>query len=256
MSINININNKSEKDKLIKVATFRKKIRKTEPHKHDNYFEIIYLSKGKGTHTIDHQQYTLQTPQIFLVRKEQVHHWDIASMPKGFVLILKKAFVEKSLDHELKILFEKVSVFNCLELSNVVTLEQLFDLLIKENNFTITEGLLKALLAKILEVTKPIDSITKIKTNLFHSFKELLNQNNTIKNNVTHYATLLNTTPQNLNAVCRKSAGKSAKEILLDYIISEAKRLLIYTNNTVSERTIGTTLFDVCVARNAKIDWK
>ena len=56
-----------------------------------------------------------------------------------------------------------------------------------------------------------------------------------IKNNVAHYAGLLNTTPQNLNATCRKAVNQPAAEVLADYIISEAKRLLIYTNNTVSE---------------------
>ena len=46
MSSNIDIKDKSENDKLFKVAEFRQHIRKTEPHKHINYFEIIYLSEG------------------------------------------------------------------------------------------------------------------------------------------------------------------------------------------------------------------
>jgi AraC family transcriptional regulator, transcriptional activator of pobA len=48
-------------------------------------------------------------------------------------------------------------------------------------------------------------------------------------------ASLLNTTPQNLNAACRKSNGMSAGEILDAFITDEAKRLLIYTDNKVGE---------------------
>jgi AraC family transcriptional activator of pobA len=94
-------------------------------------------------------------------------------------------------------------------------------------------GLLKALLAKILEVS--MLQISNTKTDLFHSFRELLGQTAEIKNNVAHYADILNTTPQNLNAICRKAVNQSATEVLAEHIISEAKRLLFYTNLSVSE---------------------
>lgn len=236
---NIEIKDKSETDKLVKVAPFRKYIRKTEPHKHNSYFEIIYLSKGSGTHSIDYNTFTVQPPTIFFVRKEQVHHWDLLTEPDGYVIILKKAFVEKSLDKELRLLLTKVSSFSCLQLNDIELIERLFELLTKESNsvkasnILIFEGLLKALLAKIVEVSKL--PIGKSKVDLFHSFRELLSQTAEIRNNVANYAELLNTTPQNLNAACRKAANQSATEVLAEHIISEAKRLLIYTNTTVSE---------------------
>lgn len=239
MPAKLNIKDKSETGKLIKIAPFRKEIRKTEPHKHNSYFEIIYLSKGSSTHTIDHNKYKVQPPVIFFVRKEQVHHWDLLTVPKGYVLILKKGFIDKSFDGELKVLLTRVSSLSSLQVKDTDTIDQLFQLLTKENNttsensFPIVEGLLKALLAKILESAKPL--IYKVKVNLFQSFRELLAQNTEIKNNVAHYAALLNTTPQNLNTICRKAINQSAAEILAEAIISEAKRLLHYTNNRVSE---------------------
>lgn len=50
-----------------------------------------------------------------------------------------------------------------------------------------------------------------------------------------YYADKINTSPQNLNAACRKAADKSASEVLAEFITSEAKRLLLYTNMSVSE---------------------
>lgn len=44
---------KIEQNKTIKVSPFREEIRNTTPHRHNSYFEIIYLSQGKGFHTID-----------------------------------------------------------------------------------------------------------------------------------------------------------------------------------------------------------
>ena len=250
MHSSLQIKDKSETDKLIKVAPFRKDIRKTEPHKHNNYFEIIYLSKGSGTHSIDYNKYKVQPPIIFFVRKEQVHHWDLKSVPEGYVLILKKGFIEKSLDSELKALLTKVSSLTSLQVKDTGTINQLFQLLTKENDpasehsFPIVEGLLKALLGKILEVATPFFSKARIKADIYQSFRELLSQSTEIKNNVAHYAALLNATPQNLNNVCRKTVNQSASEVLAEHIIGEAKRLLIYTDNTVSEISFGLDFND------------
>ena len=64
---------KIETERVIKIAPFKKDIRKTNPHKHNNYFEIIYLSQGSGFHYIDLNKYIIHPPEFFFVRQEQVH---------------------------------------------------------------------------------------------------------------------------------------------------------------------------------------
>lgn len=241
MPSKLQIKDKSDTDKSIKVAPFRKEIRKTEPHKHNSYFEIIYLSKGSGVHFIDYQQYPIHPPVVFFVRKEQVHNWEITRQPDGFVLILKKTFLEKSLDNELKKLITRASSHSSLQVKNDKAINELFKLLTGEYesateiNFTVMEGLLKALLAKIMEAVQPHTEQYSFKPDLFESFREILYQHTEVKNNVAYYAKLLNTTPQNLNAACRKAMNQSSAEILAERIIAEAKRLLYYTDNTISE---------------------
>jgi len=223
---------KAKRASLLKLQRSGRIFVKTEPHKHNNYFEIIYLSKGSGTHTIDYNSYKVQPPVIFFVRKEQVHHWELLTTPEGFVLILKKAFIDKSLDNELKSLLTKVSSLSSLQVKDTDTINTIFQLLTKEgsnineSNFHVVEGLLKALLAKMLEVAKPHLAKAKTNSDLFLSFRELLSQTGDIKNNVAHYAALLNTTPQNLNTACRKSTNQSASEILAEHIVSEAKKAI------------------------------
>jgi AraC-like DNA-binding protein len=121
------------------------------------------------------------------------------------------------------------------------SLEMLFELLVVECTATgghitnVVEGLLKALLAKILCIATPNAATLKPKADLYEAYHELLNRDGRLRNNVAHYAQLLNTTPQNLNASCRKTVDQAASEVLASYIISEAKRLLTYTENTVAE---------------------
>lgn len=242
----ITVKNKIESGALIKAAPFKKDIRKTKPHKHNNYFEILYLSKGSGHHYIDLVKYAVKPPVMFFIREEQVHYWNLETEPDGYVIIIKKAFVEKSLDNELKLLLTKISGQCCLQVMDNKTIEKLLELLTEENKaagenaFHITEGLLKSLLAKVLQVSQPAINKIEFKQYLYHSFIQLLITGGNVKRSVSFYAKKLNTSPQNLNAVCRKASNHPAADILSGFVISEAKRLLLYSDNNISE--IGFTL--------------
>ena len=237
----IQIKDKSETGKIITIAPFRKDIRKTTPQKHNNYFEIIYLSTGSGCHNIDHHKYAITPPVMFFVRQEQVHYWEMNTEPDGYVIIIKKTFIEKSLDNELKSLLAKVSKQYCLQLIDKHTIEKILQLLAEEyknddkNAFHITEGLLKSLLAKVLQVSQPVINRAEFKPELYQSFIQLLSTENSIKNKVAFYAEKLHTSPQNLNSACYKAVSQPASEILAGFILNEAKRLLLYTDKSVSE---------------------
>ena len=90
-------------------------------------------------------------------------------------------------------------------------------------------------MAKVLEVSEPMTHKQDHRTDLFQSFIQLLSADNGIKNKVAYYAEKLNTTPQNINAACQKSIQKPAAEVLAEFVLNEAKRLLLYTDKTVSE---------------------
>ena len=239
MKTKLEIKDKTKQTEGIKIAPFKQHIRKTSPHKHNNYFEIIYLTKGKGSHTIDTKTYEIKTPAIFTIRKEQVHFWDIKTEPEGFVLIIKKSFIDDCIDKDIKRLISELSAQTCLFPKDNAAIG-IFKLLLKEHQEKkpskrpIIDGLLKALLAKLLESAAPIFTKNS-NSSIFQKYLDLLNQENKLTNKVNHYARLLNTTPQNLNTICRKETGQSATEILSEHIINEAKRLLLYTDFTVSE---------------------
>ena len=199
------------------------------------------MSEGSGYHYIDSRRFEVEPPVIYFIRKEQVHHWELNTEPDGFVIIIKKSFIERSLDHELKSLITKISSQNSLYIKDNPVITTLFVLLTEENKansentFHVIEGLLKALLAKVLEVAQPVINKAEIKSDLYQAFLALLNSGQTVKSTVHHYAEQLNTSPQNLNAACRKAVNQSAANVQSEFVISEAKRLLHYTGNTVSE---------------------
>ena len=241
----IPVKDKSLEAPFFRIAPFRKEVRRNNAHKHNDYFEIIYLSKGAGYHSIDHRKYEVKSPVIFFIRKEQVHSLQLEEYltPEGYVLILKKDFFDRSVDAEFKKLVARISTVSCLYLPEVATIDRLFELLLTENiagsdsSFSITEGLLKALLVKVLEVASSNNTYVSSRLGIYEAFLELLNSEMVDRHKVAYYAEALNTSPQNLNAICRKAAGISATEVIADFVLSEAKRLLIYTDRTISEIT-------------------
>lgn len=243
MNESVEVKSKIAAHRDVKVTHFKTEIRKTQPHKHNSYFEMIYLSKGRGVHVIDNVSYDITPPVMYFVRREQVHYWEMTAKPKGYVVIIKKSFIEKSLDNALKAMFSQLSRLNCIKIEDASSIESILELLTLENdvrseeNFALTEGLLKALMAKILCLTKPSTNLYISQTDLYHKFIGLLSSDVALKNKVSAYADLLNTSPQNLNVACRKHTNQSASEVLEEFIISEAKRLLIYTPVTVAEMT-------------------
>ncbi|GGI23369.1 MULTISPECIES: AraC family transcriptional regulator [Pedobacter] len=242
MNSPISIKNKIQDDKVLKASSFKKEVRVTTPHKHNSYFEIIYLSKGSGFHYIDSQRYEVVPNSVFFVRKEQIHYWELASEPEGYVVIIKKRLIDQSIDKEIKSLLYQLSKTAVLHIKQTGSINKLFEILIDEGTIednssnALIEGLLKALLAKILsEGEHPYTNNRIIEKGLYHNFRELLSQEKTLKNSVAYYAGKLNTSPQNLNLACKKEINSSASTVLSEFIINEAKRLLIYTDNTVAE---------------------
>jgi AraC family transcriptional regulator, transcriptional activator of pobA len=85
------------------------------------------------------------------------------------------------------------------------------------------------------ELSQHITTKQEHKSDLFQAFIQLLTTDNGIKNKVAYYAHKLNTTPQNINAACQKSIQKPATEVLSEFVLNESKRLLLYTDKTISE---------------------
>lgn len=240
MGADIEIKDKLNQSKGLKIEPFRKHVRKTAPHKHKNYFEVIFLTRGTGTHTIDTKEYEIKSPIIFTVRKEQVHCWDITTEPEGYVLIVKNRFIDQCVDNDIKQLIYKLSKHNSIVSSEEVILN-LFSMLEIEYRSSdlyrdeIIEGLLKSLLAKILQSASLVKDSISTTESILDRFIGSLSNDKRLINSVDFYAKRLNTTPQNLNVICRKSVNKSASELISEYIIDEAKRLLLYTDASVSE---------------------
>lgn len=235
------IKDKSGGPAPIKIAPFKSSIRRTEAHRHNGYFELIYLTAGEGVHVIDDRQYAVTPPILFVIRKDQVHCWDLTTPGEGYVLIIRKELVDLLTDGQLRSLFAAIGKHTCLVFENAQAVTPLWEVLLdtlppgRDPIPELANWLLKALLGLLMEKAKPIVQPVRDSGGLYEQFLRRLDEGANLKRTVQYYAGLLHTTPQNLNNACRKAADRSATEVLEEALLGEARRLLLYTPGSVGE---------------------
>lgn len=244
----IEIYNKISSIDDIKIAPFDVNKRYTKPHRHNKYLEIIFFSKGEGFHHLDSKSHAIEPPVVFVVKKEEVHNWEIDTVPKGYVIIIKETFLDKTLDRHINLQLTKLQAIQKVKLKkkDASIVKSLFKALCKEKKqpqpqIEFIEGTLKALLSKVInyayanKINASVDKTAE--------FMELVIKRP--RNSVAFYAKQLNLTSQNLNQLCRKQYEKTASEIIAIEIIKEAKRFLTYTDKTISEIAFQLDFKDV-----------
>jgi AraC-like DNA-binding protein len=80
---------------------------------------------------------------------------------------------------------------------------------------------------------------------VYRKFLHFIQNTNPISNlKVNKVASALNVSPQKLNAILKKTSGKSASELLTEQVLLEAKRYLLHTDKTVSEIAFALSFTD------------
>jgi AraC-like DNA-binding protein len=235
------VKNKLDKDFDYKVSSFKEVIKRTKPHKHDDYFEIIFLYDGEGFHQIEDVQFKINAPEFYILKPGQLHYWQFTSIPKGYVAMFKLSLFSNLNDsHTINHLNQLQSISQIIIPSNYSPANAFEDML-KEYSLTneysteIIKNYLKILISKIIHLSNTSINTITTPNNLYVRFKDLVQKEVPRINKVHDFATLLNTTPQNVNAACRRHCGKSASEIISDQILLEAKRYILHTELNISE---------------------
>ncbi len=240
-STSIPTKNKLDEDLLFKVSRFKEKIKRTVPHKHDNYFELIFLSEGEGFHWIESERFQIKTPEFYFLQPGQMHCWQFTSIPKGVVVLFREAFFNDVHNSETvnlyKLLTKKIRIPITSKARGEFIMNEVFTEYHTNSTYSvqIIQGLLKAIFGRLLQLAESIAPLEGLPKSQCDKFLELLSTKCPGLHKVKDFASLLNTTPQNLNASCMKQTGKSAGRLISNQVLIEAKRYLLHSENTINE---------------------
>ena len=233
----IRINRKIELNKQFKVSKMKEVIKPTKAHKHDGYFELIFLTDGAGIHEIDDQNYQVEPPMLFYMSPGHVHCWEFSKIPKGYVCIFKEEFLNEFPDVKMKFLeFATMYKLN----NKLIDFADDFKLLYNEYqldhpDINILKSYLNAILWKVVRLPLENTNSTTDSNPLILNYRKLLDIYYASSKNMDFYADQLNVSKRVLNNCCKKEIGRSSSSLINERIIVESKRLLKHTSNTISE---------------------
>ncbi len=222
-----------------------------QPHRH-NFQEILWVRSGQGKHAIDGQELTIQPNTFYLIAKGQVHQLITGIDLDGLVIRFTDAFLPNFLSQEVghyqTVLFNNVTINHTLPVppDALANFEALLGLLLTEfntangrSNREVLRHLLTVLLVKLGKVQKEVvrgwGTAVSPDAQLFHQFTLLLEEKYSQTHAVADYARMLNITPRQLSDISRQFVGRTAKHLIEERLVLEARRLLTFTNLSIKE---------------------
>lgn len=225
-----------------------------EPHRH-NFYTVLVVKKGKGEHKIDFNTYDLANQQVFFVAPGQVHQVIETDKSYGFAMTFSNQFL---IENAIPISFiESLNLFQNYGQSPPLTpddkkfksifnyAENIFEFFNSDKNMKLLSigSLLKLLLIECNNICSinPIESDADSSgDNLIRNFKTAVNKNYKKEHSTSFYANELFISSDHLNRTFKARTGKTAKEYIQSRIITEAKRLIYFTD--LSNKEIGYEL--------------
>lgn len=250
----------------------RPQVVKNERHHRHNFQELIWVASGAGQHEIDGKRLAIHPDTVYLIAQGQVHCFLEAKGIHGYVLSFTDDFLPDSATPAGRFyhaLFNNVQTLPALHIDkkDSQSIKQLLKLIDEEYEHTyptadvaVLQHLLQALLIKIERLL--YDSATahensEADNSLLSRFLTVLEANYTIHHDVEFYTQALATTPRQLSAAVKQHLGKTAKQIIEERLILEAKRNLRFTDmkiKTIAEQLgfSDSSYFSKVFRRHAK----
>lgn len=250
---------RKENRRGLEIVPIHRIFRNREQYAHDpnlphqlKFYNLIFFSKGSGRHFIDFNWYEVTEGSVVYLAKEQVNAFELSEHLDGYCIIFTEPYFVECFSHLPNNFFQRLfdpnaqSVVNIAKDSDVWTY---FHLLTEEyerkdqyNHETIIDSLFAILISKLEEIKLRNDQYPEnaVKSIVFHQFTSLLKENYAVQRNAQFYADRLSISYKHLNIICKEVVHKTAKHVIDDFIILQAKRNLI--NSDIKSTELAYTL--------------
>lgn len=220
------------------------------PHRH-TFYQVLYITEGGGSHIIDFEKFEVKPGMVFLLSPGQVHKWLFSEGTRGILINFSESFFSSFLANRYYvnefIFFSGNPFYSFADLSGNnltnTTVQSLMRRILAEYNECddCRLDLIRTLILLLFfELNKSITERSSQGSSahsyyLLRKFQKLTDLYYGEKRLPREYAEILCITPNHLNALCTQLTGSSAGAIIRNRILLEAKRLLINSENSVSE---------------------
>lgn len=219
-----------------------------DPHRH-TFYEVVYITSGKGYHIVDFEPYKVKPPQFFFISPGQVHFWELSTDFEGhFVMFYEDFLVFPSSGFSN---IEELTFFHTvgespellLNRKQAAMMEDLFRPISNEyrakeaNMASVLRAYLHILIARLQRLTNNSqnESSLKRRSSLVRKFKHLVAENFLKGISVQDYADMMGVSASHLSNTLKTMTGFTPAQLIHNEMLLEAKRMLVHTEQTVSE---------------------
>lgn len=214
----------------------------TTPHRLD-FYSLIYISQGEGLHMVDTKPFRYQSGSLFLIARHQIHHFILNDHSEGYVMTFTDHMLFSGADDTFKpdivAMFEQIN--HCHAPDFAIYFSELYAEFqsSQPHRNNMLHCLLRSLIHRIYRANLKSTSFTQLQpTRLFDRFRAAVEQHFPQYHHVAEYANLLGCSSKKLCSVCKQQTGNSAKRLIDDRLLLEAKRLLAYSALSIGEIAI------------------
>lgn len=225
-------------------------------HKH-TFYEIIWIEKGKSRQVIDYVDYEINPRSLFFISPGQLHVFEEWKPITGGSLLFTEDFLllnhqDKDRLFELSFLdnFYSNPVLRPDKKSFLEIQQTIHQLSIEKKRKDYSPAMAQALLqVLLLQIQRSVDAqakqiISKKNIVIYKKFKNLIDVNFTKNLSVSEYASKLAITQHHLNHVTKEVTGETATDVIRARVMLEAKRLISFTDHSISEVAAELGYFD------------
>ncbi|ANI88727.1 hypothetical protein A9P82_05175 [Arachidicoccus ginsenosidimutans] len=218
------------------------------PHRHDHY-QLLWITKGHGSQSIDGISYPMQTNRVFLIRTGQIHKMEDLQRDGWMILfsdVLYNAIIKlfPALEQHGLLDVTAPQPFIDLDEKGILVYKNILPLLIEEqNSITPDIKLLATYLSSMLITANNMyvaeNNVNTIQSNEAKSIvkqaKTLLEQNFKTQQQTQFYSDKLNISPRKLNAVLQTFYGITMHDLIQKRLLMESCILLASSSMNIKE---------------------
>ncbi|TAN27572.1 MAG: helix-turn-helix domain-containing protein [Castellaniella sp.] len=221
------------------------------PHRHHDLHQIIWVADGQGMVELDTRTLSLQAPVLINVPRTVVHGFQWLPGTDGLVLTLAESFMQDILrisrdPSTMDIVRSAHAISGAIPAKDLARLKLLFRTLVDEyihdrgGRISALAGLTSVLVVEVarlrhLSVQPTEDTQDTESYAICQRFRDLVETHFRDHWPVADYAERLATTERSLRRHCLDGIGLSPLQIIHRRLFIEARRELIYTQQTTSE---------------------
>ncbi|MDR0229443.1 MAG: AraC family transcriptional regulator [Flavobacteriaceae bacterium] len=224
-----------------------------KPHKHNFYVSMIF-TQGTGIHEIDFKKHHIKPGSVFTLAPGQTHSWNLSEDIDGYIFYHSQEFLDL---HFVRDTIREYPIFRSIFYPNVVYLHEkdikeiayIFLKMMEEiaQDKWKSHQMLVNLTSQFYILTNRLlmleESFNKIinsqYSNHFMRFEDLLEEHYKKEKSAAAYAEALNMTQKHLNRICKTMINQTTTDLIINRVLLEAKRMLIYTDKNFNEIAIA-----------------